>query len=77
MPLSPILAGHRSPAWENPIWHSIHLLLVGALVLTLTVIFALLCRWYVNQERRKRRGGGPVVLSPTGYPRGYPATGGL
>ena len=69
-----LFTGRAAPAWERLFWRSIHLVLVGALVLTLIVVFALLCRWYVNQERRKR-GGGRVVLSPTGYPAGYPATG--
>ena len=69
-----MFTGRAAPAWERLFWHSIHLVFVGALVLTLIVVFALMCRWYVNQERRKR-GGNRVVLSPTGYPAGYPATG--
>lgn len=68
-------SSRRPTGWEGLIWHSVHLVFVGALVLTLIVVFALICRWYVNQERRRRRRGGRAVLSPTGYPLGYPATG--
>lgn len=71
------LTGRPVSGWERLVWHSIHLVFVGAFVLTLVVVFALLCRWLLNQERRRRKGGGPVLLSPTGYPIGHPATSGF
>jgi hypothetical protein len=59
--------------WEHLVWRSIHLIFVGALVLTLVVVFALACRWYLRQGRRRKKGGGPTLLSPTGYPIAAPA----
>lgn len=73
---SALWAGRAAPGWERIVWHSIHLIFVGAFVLTVIVVFALVCRWFLRQERRRRRGGGPLQLSPTGYPLGRPATGG-
>ena len=61
-----MLDRRSSWGWEDVVWRSIHLVFVGALVFTLVVVFALVCRWYLGQERK--RGGGRVLLSPTGYP---------
>jgi hypothetical protein len=75
--MRPGVGSRRPSGWEGELWHSVHLVLVGALVLTLIVVFAIVCRWYVDREQRRRRGRAPGFLSPTGYPMGHPATGGF
>lgn len=69
-------------SWHNLtqfIHHTVHLLTVVSVVLVFVVAFAPLCRWLLREERRRKKGGGPmrVYLSPTGYPLGRLATGGL